>query len=232
MAYERPLCEREVAVSAAERLSLDHVFLAVQRGGPEAERLVDAGFVEGPPNTHPGQGTACRRFFFEGGYLELVWVEDPEQAESPHVAGTALGRRLGGGEEASRIGICLRLPTGAARAPVETWAYRAPYLPAGSSIPVAVSSSDAREPLLFFLPRSLVGSPATTLHGNGARAISRVSVTLATHGRPSPELEWLVGAGPVVFEAGEAEALTIELDGGVQGGGLDLDTPTPLVLRW
>ena len=45
-------------------LTLDHAFIWVSRGGKEADALVEAGFTEGPANTHPGQGTANRRFFF------------------------------------------------------------------------------------------------------------------------------------------------------------------------
>jgi hypothetical protein len=37
--------------------------------------------AEGEPNTHPGQGTACRRFFFRNAFLELVWVRDPAEAQ-------------------------------------------------------------------------------------------------------------------------------------------------------
>jgi hypothetical protein len=41
------------------------------KGAPEAEALLRVGLREGAGNTHPGQGTACRRFFFENAYLEL-----------------------------------------------------------------------------------------------------------------------------------------------------------------
>jgi hypothetical protein len=50
---------------------LDHVFVMCSKGAPEAEALLRVGLREGAGNTHPGQGTACRRFFFENAYLEL-----------------------------------------------------------------------------------------------------------------------------------------------------------------
>lgn len=101
-------------------LSLDHVFLAVSRGGPEVEPLRAAGFREGPPNVHRGQGTACRRFFFENAYLEFAWLENPAEAGSPTVSPTALGERLGGSRGASRIGVCVRLSPDALHPPVAT----------------------------------------------------------------------------------------------------------------
>ena len=58
------------------KAELDHVFVCCSAGGPEADALRRAGLSEGSPNTHPGQGTECRRFFFSNAYLELLWVSD------------------------------------------------------------------------------------------------------------------------------------------------------------
>jgi hypothetical protein len=43
------------------QIELDHLFLCTAPGAPEAEKLVQFGLHEGPPNQHPDQGTACRR---------------------------------------------------------------------------------------------------------------------------------------------------------------------------
>ena len=67
---------------ARATLLLDHVFVLCAEGAPEAEALTRLGFREGSGNTHPGQGTACRRFFFEHLYLELLWVHDAAEARS------------------------------------------------------------------------------------------------------------------------------------------------------
>jgi Glyoxalase-like domain len=55
---------------------VDHAFIACSPGAPEAGALLRLGFIEGQGNTHPGQGTANRRFFFENFMLELLWVAD------------------------------------------------------------------------------------------------------------------------------------------------------------
>lgn len=48
------------------RIELDHLFVCTARGAPEGEKLVQSGLNEGPPNDHPGQGTAHReRWFLE-----------------------------------------------------------------------------------------------------------------------------------------------------------------------
>ena len=51
---------------------IDHLFIWTDLGGKEADRLVTFGLTEGAPNTHSGQGTACRRFFFRNAYLDRV----------------------------------------------------------------------------------------------------------------------------------------------------------------
>ena len=47
-------------------VELDHVFFCTARDGPEADLLVTFGLVEGASNTHPGLGTANRRFLCRG----------------------------------------------------------------------------------------------------------------------------------------------------------------------
>jgi hypothetical protein len=57
-------------------LKLDHVFILVEPEARVADRLLKQGFREGPSNTHPGQGTANRRFYFANGMLKFLWVRD------------------------------------------------------------------------------------------------------------------------------------------------------------
>jgi len=74
-------------------VELDHVFVCVAPEAPEADTLAAFGLVEGAPNTHPGQGTANRRFYFRNAMLELVWVEHEDETRSPIVAPTNLWER-------------------------------------------------------------------------------------------------------------------------------------------
>jgi hypothetical protein len=117
---------------------LDHLFIWTDQGAPEAERLVAFGLTEGAGNTHPGQGTACRRFFFRNAYLELVWVTDPSQAQSELFGPTGLWSRWSGRlASASPFGLGLRpAPPGAGGVPFPAWEYRPAYLPAPLAIQV------------------------------------------------------------------------------------------------
>lgn len=98
---------------------LDHVFVCCDPQAPEAGRLRDAGLIEGSGNVHPGQGKANRRFFFDGGFLELLWVHDPTEARSARTAPTRpWGRWRQRSEGACPFGLCLRPARADVRAPI------------------------------------------------------------------------------------------------------------------
>jgi hypothetical protein len=113
---------------------VDHVFICCSAGGPEAEALTRLGLKEGSANTHPGQGTACRRFFFANAYLELLWVGDPMEARSEAVLPARLWERWSKrGDAACPYGIVFRPAddTTDVRAPFESWSYEPQYVPPG-----------------------------------------------------------------------------------------------------
>lgn len=216
----------------ATPFELDHVFVCVPLEAPQASGLLEAGFAEGPANTHRGQGTACRRFFFDNAYLELLWLLDQEEARSPAVRRTGLSARADLERPASRIGVCLRSPSGHPP-PVETWPYRAPYLPLDAFIPTATSSTRSHEPLIFFLPPAFLGTPRPSVpHPNGAQAVTDVAINLPTPTEVSPALEWLAQSGIVEVTLESPEALTWTLDGGSQGNSLSIPGSTPIRVRW
>lgn len=55
-------------------LELDHILIFTGFGAPVVDRIVDAGFTEGTPNDHPGQGTANRRVFFASDIADELLV--------------------------------------------------------------------------------------------------------------------------------------------------------------
>lgn len=214
-------------------LEVDHVFVCVRRGAPELEALIGSGFTEGPPNRHPGQGTACRRIFFENAYLEMAWLENEAEAAAPAVERTGLVWRMKCADGVSRLGVALRpVGSGTSEPRVDTWRYEPPYLPEGVSIPVAANSRVLQEPLLFFMPRDLAWAPSETPHPNGARAVTGITVTLPALESRSAELRWLGDSRCLEVVSGPSEMLEIEMDGGRCGESVDLTPTTPLRLRW
>ncbi len=91
------------------RIELDHLFICTTPGAPEAEKFVEFGLIEAPPNQHPGQGTSCRRFAFVNAMIELFWVSDPSEAQNRSTMRTLLWERWAGRDRNSSLfGICLR----------------------------------------------------------------------------------------------------------------------------
>jgi len=143
---------------------LDHLFIMTAPGAPEADDLVARGFVEGPPNHHPGQGTACRRFFFANAMLEFLWVEDEAEARSEPVAPLRLWERWAGREGgACPFGVALRPIAPDLEPPFPTFEYWPSFFPAPAH--VSVRAAIIEEPLLFCLPyfeRPETGGPRVT----------------------------------------------------------------------
>lgn len=133
-------------------LCLDHIFVCTSVGAPEAQALLDAGFIEGSRNVHPGQGTSNRRFFFEHGFLELLWVHDETEATSARTGPTRLWERwLLRDSHANPFGICFSSKSETEHPlPFASWAYEPPYLPKGKQIHFARGSA-LSEPELFAL---------------------------------------------------------------------------------
>jgi hypothetical protein len=124
---------------------LDHLFVCVSPGAPEAERLIELGLVEGTRNSHPGQGTANRRFFFANAMLELLWVADAAEAQSEMARPTRLWERWSKRETgASPFGVIQR-PTGEDRTPpFAGFRYSPPYF---GGLSLIIAQTGIEEPM-------------------------------------------------------------------------------------
>jgi hypothetical protein len=214
--------------------SLDHVFVLCSKGAPEADALTRLGLREGSGNTHPGQGTACRRFFFPTVYLEFLWVHDPVEAQSPTTLPTRLFERWSSRQAgASPFGVVLRnAGPGRGEPPFPTWSYRPRYLPADLAIEVAVGTL-LSEPALFYFgaprrPEVLANEP--TAHDLPLGAVASISI-----GGPGPwsaALREVEAAGLLSFPATEQHVLQVDFGFGGRDRTVDLRPELPLVLRF
>jgi hypothetical protein len=217
-------------------MELDHVFILCDEGAPEAEALLRIGVREGTGNTHPGQGTACRRFFFANAYLELLWVVDSAEAGSEPARRTRLLdrwalRRAG----ACPFGLILRPSVDSleTRPTFPTWLYTPPYLPAGLVIDVA-DGTPLVEPAVFHmaLQRGRGRSAEQPIdHDPPLRTVSRVSID----GPLPSERSAARGALEAIpaFAFVDAPAYLLTLDFSTAPAALaDLRPALPLVLRW
>ena len=226
----------------------DHLFICTEVGAPEGDRLVDAGLVEGSATTHPGQGTANRRFFFHNAMVELLWVHTPDEAQLDGIRRTRLwerwrDRRAG----ACPFGIGLRPAsqhpqTGTAMA-FPSWAYCPPYLPPSISIAVGTNSEILTEPMLFQIPfgqrpdQAPVEKAQPLKHPLGLCEITRIEVVLPSANpgfceQVSSELQAVVDTHRVKLRGGTDYGLELGFDGERQGQQIDFRPELPLIFRW
>lgn len=217
--------------------ALDHVFVCCSVGAPEAEALARLGLREGSPNTHPGQGTANRRFFFGNAYLELLWVADEAEARAEPARSTRLRERWSGRQAgACPFGVVFRPGPRAEdrEPPFPTWPYRAPYLPPGFVIEIAVGTP-ITEPELFYLrfgrsPRDVRREPIE--HALPLAEISQVSIGIPALGAPSPSARSAEATGVLSLAPANDYVMGLTFDQGARGKAVDLRPELPLVLRW
>jgi hypothetical protein len=223
-------------------ISLDHVFICTAENAPEAEALLAMGLVEGSCNVHPGQGTANRRFFFEGGFIELLWVANLVEAQSVLTAPTRLWDRWSGSVNSQNTRqdaqIC---PFGigfsangdvAAPPPFESWSYHPRYLPADKSILFA-KDTPLTEPELFYLswPNPQTSSAVQPKqHKAPLQRMLSVSVGMPSVANLSAAAKQAMSAGLLKFHTSAAYELVIDFQAS-EVVTLDLRPSMGLVLR-
>jgi hypothetical protein len=194
-------------------MELDHVFLCANAGAPEAEQLVQFGLREGTPNRHPGQGTACRRFACANAMIELVWVDDPVEAQNEATRRTRLWERWRDREGgASPFGICVR-PGGSqiSESPFPGWEYRPAYL--DDPLFMLIGDASVREPLWVHLGFLRLADREKWFveHPSGLREITGLTLTTPEPLR-SPASKAMVESGILAVEGGPRSLLTIDFD--------------------
>jgi hypothetical protein len=214
---------------------LDHLFIMCDVGAPEATALSQLGLDEMASNTHPGQGTACRRFSLAEQYLELLWVSDEDKARSDGVRPTQLWerwdrRRTG----ACPFGLVFRADAPEASAPpFRTWTYAPRYLPPGRGIEVACDAP-IDGPAFFFLPfvTSSRGRSPARVGAYTASTVTHVGVGVPGAFPESDALRWARGMGLLSFTRSDAFEVTLALDNAQTGRRADVRPDLPLVFRW
>jgi hypothetical protein len=199
-------------------LELDHLFVWVSEGAPEASALERLGLRPDPTvHKHAGQGTSSVVFLFERAYLELIWVDEPEVAAAKgremgaDMIARADWRRTG----ASPFGVGLRRRRAGDEPPFPTREYRAEWMPPETCILIAEDAADVREPFRFVVPEGIAMAPPEQLeewleskpemresftHPLGVRALTGARVGVG--GPPYAELTFDDGARGELFDAG------------------------------
>ncbi len=218
---------------------LDHVFICTNIGASEADRLRSFGLMEGTSRVHSGQGTANRRFLFHNLMLELLWVDNPEEAQSEFIQPTRLWERWVNRNHVCPFGFCLR-PTqdSGTSIPFSCWEYHPPYLPPSLSIFVGTNSDILVEPMLFYIAaaqRQDTAPPDTTNPFQdrvGLKEVTRVVLFSPYTEQLSSEFRTIVDANMVELRMASEYGLELGFDGEKQGKKVNFHPDLPLVFCW
>jgi hypothetical protein len=214
------------------RIELDHLFVCTAPGGLEAEKLAQFGLREGPPNQHPGQGTASRRFPFSNAMIELMWVSDVAEAQNQDTKPTLLWERwCGRSDRASPFGICLR-PAGSQDPgpPFPSWEYRPAYL--ADPLVMHIGEAGIVEPMWVYLGfmRRLRREQWFIEHPVGIREITGLTLTtrVPLHSLVSRKV---IESGILAVRTGPTPLLEIEFDGKRRKEHMDFRPHLPFVFQ-
>jgi len=222
----------------------DHLFICTDPGAVCAKRLMTFGLTEGSPNTHPGQGTANRRFFFHNAKLELLWVCNPTEAQSEVIRRTRLWERWRDRHSgACPFGICLRSvgSSGDSENAIAfpSWAYRPPYLSATTSIAIGTNSDKLTEPMLFQTPfgqrpASFPPEKSQPLeHAIELREVTRVELVSPVASDLSSEFQAAIAAtSQLKLRQGTKYLVKLGFDLERQGKQVDFQPDLPLIISW
>jgi hypothetical protein len=161
----------------------DHAFVGVpsaELAAQATERLVSAGLVAGRAVKHRGQGTQNTCFFFDQGYIELLWCHDEAEATSANTRRTQLFQRTQ--HTACPFGVSFARAGRSAKLPFRSWDYAPQYFPDGMTIQMAVISDAVDQPLVFSLPQPHRAGPDPRVgpHERSPFALRRVTVGVPT----------------------------------------------------
>jgi len=215
--------------SAGMTLRLHHCFILVKPGAPEAVQLTAIGLTEGPVNSHPGQGTANRRFFFADHTLELLFLRDEAESRNGPAHRLRLAQRQAD-EQASPFGLVFESTDDDNSLPISGWRYRASYLPPEQYFLVGHNSAQLAEPLCICMPSGLTGPALTTDTANSAFELDELRISLPTIAG-SATLSQLASCDRLSLQFGRPHLMEIRLRHPQQSWEYDMRPALPLVLR-
>jgi len=208
----------------------DHLFILTEAGAPQADLLVAAGLVEGSGNSHPGQGTANRRFFFANTTLEFLYVRDVAEAIGGPAKGLRIHDRLST-PGASPFGLVTRTVEENPGLPFDGWKYYPDYLPDDQGFHVGENSDLLEEPLCICMPDSLSRRKGAPTPGNPLWKLTETVIGLPMTD-PSKPLRETLGGPAVSAELGTPHCLRLTFNEGAEGQSRDFRPALPLVIHW
>ncbi len=201
-------------------MKLDHILLFVSDNGEEVAELERFGLIGGRQFIHEGQGTRNLCFAFENAYIELVWQHNIVEITDSRVAPTKLYERCNWPSlKANPFGFALQFENSEQKFyPFSTWEYKPAYLPSSiEAIRMSLSTSDAEEPLVFFVPEYAPDPNHKQQTLLGFKRITSCTLWLKNNKKYSDTVNCLGNSTFINVAYGRNLYLEIQFDGGKMG---------------
>ena len=220
-------------------MEIDHIYICTETKAPKRDLLVKFGLLEGSSNTHPGQGTASRRFYFHNLMLELLWVENIEEVQSERTKPMRLFERcLLTTNTISPFGIAFRPTVDTDKtAPFKVWDYHPIYLPDFLKIQVA-DNIPLSEPMYFYLSFATRQdkAPAEKREPIEHKVPLKEVTFLKIHVNQNTDLSDCAGIlnqlQNLSIENDKEHFIEIEFDNGTLNQSRDFRPDLPLLFKW
>jgi len=220
-------------------MEIDHIYICTQPKALVGDLLTEFGLAEGSSNTHPGQGTASRRFYFHNLMLELLWVENLEEVQSERTKPMRLYQRCQSTTNTiSPFGIGLR-PTAEKdeTAPFPAWDYHPVYLPDFLKIQVA-DNTPLSEPMYFYLffacrqDNVSIESREPMEHKVPLKEVTSVKIHVNQDVALSESACIINQLQNLSIENNRENLIELEFDNGALNQSRDFRPDLPLLFRW
>ncbi|HYF81544.1 MAG TPA: hypothetical protein VEB00_00750 [Clostridia bacterium] len=220
-------------------MEIDHIYICTETKAPVGDLLKEFGLVEGSSNTHPGQGTASRRFYFHNLMLELLWIENLEEVQSERTKPMRLYERcLPTTSNVSPFGVAFRPTTEISEtAPFPAWDYHPIYLPDFLKIQVA-DNTPLSEPMYFYLTftkrqdEAHIAKREPMEHKVVLKEVTSVKIHVNQKNNLSEPALMLNRLHNLSIEQDKEHLIELEFDNGTLNQSKDFRPDLPLLFKW
>lgn len=221
-------------------LKIDHLLICVNAPEKIAQILTDFGLIEGEPNSHFGQGTSNRRFYFDNIYLEFLYLDDPEAAQSPLTKPTKIYQRFFPHiNQCAPLGVCFYADGATEKNnqfnlnQFSNWAYTPKYLP--SPLKIDILEAPISDPMYFFL--DFISNTTRKKHKKFTHKSGFKNITNIKYLTPHPHLDsaiktYISEHKLLEYVANDSHVFHLEFDEAVQSKTHDFRPNLPLIFSW
>jgi len=212
---------------------VDHVYFCTDNPEEIKFFLKKKGFVEGEPNSHPGQGTANHRFFFKNFMFEIIYIVDETELGSERTKVLGIKEQFKN-PKSCKFGVIMRPDEEKENGfSLESEKYKPLYLPDGMHMDV-ISKTFEDEPKFVYL--SFAGPPKGRDECKqyiGNNEIHNVtSVSYIKKGTVSKTLKEISEKSNISLLSNANNILELEFDNGTNGKTEEFEPVLPLRVKW